>query len=160
MRFILVDKILDLDPGKSIRAVKQLPSSEELFLDHFPGFPVVPGVLLTEMMGQAAGKCLVADGSRTARPMLGKINNASFRRWVRPDEEIILHATIKQNRRQYAIASCTAEVGGESVATAELFFVFPPGEQLAPDAGDPVLEAYWRTRPSSEEANASAEPKA
>jgi 3-hydroxyacyl-[acyl-carrier-protein] dehydratase len=154
MRFILVDKILDLDPGKSIRAVKRLPSSEELFLDHFPGFPVVPGVLLTEMMGQAAGKCLLADGSHTVRPMLGKISNASFRRWVRPDEEIILHATIKQNRRQYAVASCSAEVAGESVATAELFFVFPPGEQLAADAGDPVLEAYWKAHAPSKEPKA------
>jgi 3-hydroxymyristoyl/3-hydroxydecanoyl-(acyl carrier protein) dehydratase len=61
MRFVMVDRILSMVPGKSIEAIKVMPPSEELFQDHFPGFPVVPGVLLTEMMAQASGKCLYAE---------------------------------------------------------------------------------------------------
>lgn len=61
MRFLLVKSIVSLVPGESIEARMSLPASEELFRDHFPGFPVVPGVLLTEMMAQAAGKCLNAQ---------------------------------------------------------------------------------------------------
>ena len=148
MRFILVDCIHELDPGKQIVASKTLPAHEELFRDHFPGFPIVPGVLLTEMMAQAAGRCLDADGTHPGRAMLGKINGANFREWVRPDQEIRLHAKITQNRPTYATADCFAEVEGKKVCSAELFFVFAPHDRFAPDHRDPVLEAYWTTHPS------------
>src|SRR5512143_2586644 len=103
MRFILVDRIHELDPGKRIIASKTLPASEELFRDHFPGFPVVPGVLLTEMMAQAAGKCLNAQRLPRGNAMLVEVRNAKFRRWVRPDETIILHAQIERDQGQFAI---------------------------------------------------------
>jgi len=80
------------------------------------------------MMAQAAGRCLDADGTHAGRAMLGRINSASFREWVRPDEEIIIHARIAQNRPTYATAECSAEVGGKTVCSAELFFVFAPHE--------------------------------
>lgn len=147
MRFILVDKIHDLDPGRRITASKILPASEELFRDHFPGFPVVPGVLLTEMMAQAAGRCLDAEGTHPGRAMLGKINGASFRDWVKPDQEIVLHATISQNRPAFATANCFAEVAGKKVCSAELFFVFAPHEQFASNQEDQILKAYWETHP-------------
>jgi 3-hydroxyacyl-[acyl-carrier-protein] dehydratase len=146
MRFLLVDEIQNLVPGASVQASKRLPASEELFRDHFPGFPVVPGVLLVEMMGQAAGKCLDADGTHPGRAMLGKIHSANFRDWVRPDEEITLRAEIKQNRPQFAVAVCSVEVLGRKVADAELFFVFAPRENFAADAPDPVLAAYYQSR--------------
>jgi len=148
MRFILIDRIHELDPGCEIIASKTLPSNEELFRDHFPGFPVVPGVLLTEMMAQAAGRCLDADGTHPGRAMLGKINGANFREWVKPDQEIILHAKITQNRPTYAKADCFAEVEGKKVCSAELFFVFAPHEQFAADYQDEILAAYWSTHPS------------
>jgi 3-hydroxyacyl-[acyl-carrier-protein] dehydratase len=147
MRFQLVDKINELDPGKRIKASKLLPITEEIFRDHFPGFPVVPGVLLTEMMAQAAGKCLDADGTRAGRAMLGRISSANFRAWVRPDQEVIIHARISQSRRAYAVANCFLEVGGKMVCSAELFFVFAPHEQFASDFRDEVLEAYLHAHP-------------
>jgi 3-hydroxyacyl-[acyl-carrier-protein] dehydratase len=148
MRFILLDKIHEMDPGKQIRASKTLPAHEELFRDHFPGFPVIPGVLLTEMMAQAAGKCLDAQGTRPGRAMLGTINGARFREWVRPDQEIMLHATITQDRATYATADCFAEVGGRKVCSARLLFVFAPHEQFAPGYEDEVLNAYWKANPA------------
>lgn len=148
MRFILIDRIHDLDPGKQITASKTLPGDEELFRDHFPGFPVVPGVLLTEMMAQAAGRCLDADGTHPGRAMLGKINGANFREWVKPDQEIVLHAKITQNRPTYATADCFAEVGGKKVCSAELFFVFAPHGQFAADHQDEILATYWQTHPA------------
>lgn len=148
MKFILVDRIHELDPGKQITASKTLPEDEELFRDHFPGFPVVPGVLLTEMMAQAAGRCLDAEGTHPGRAMLGKINGASFRDWVKPNQEIMLHAKITQNRATYATADCFAEVAGKKVCSAELFFVFAPHEQFAPGHQDEILIAYWKANPS------------
>jgi 3-hydroxyacyl-[acyl-carrier-protein] dehydratase len=146
VRFVLIDKITDLEPGRHIKASKTLPRHEELFLDHFPGFPVVPGVLLTEMMAQAAGRCLDAEGTHPGRAILGKIHGASFREWVRPDEEIILYANIKTNRLTYATAECYAEVAGKKVCSAELFFLFVPHERFGTSQQDEILKAYWRTK--------------
>ena len=150
MRFILVDRIVELEPGKRILATKVLPATEELFQDHFPGFPIVPGVLLTEMMAQAAGRCLDAEKTHLGRAMLGKIKGASFRDWVRPDQEIMLHATIIQNRPTYATADCHAAVAGKTVCSAELFFVFAPHEQFASGYQDEILQAYWNEHPGLE----------
>lgn len=146
MRFILLDRILDLDPGKRIVASKCLPASDEVFRDHFPGFPVVPGVLLTEMMAQAAGKCIDADGTHPGRAMLAKIQSATFRQWVRPDEEAIVSAEITQNRPAYASARCLIHVNGKAVCSAELFFAFVPHERFAPGYRDEILDAYHKTK--------------
>ena len=143
MRFVLVDRIVNLVPGKSIIAEKTLSSAEELFSDHFPGFPVVPGVLLTEMMAQAAGKCLDAEKTERGKAMLGKIQSATFRQWVRPNETAVIHARIDSNRQEYASAKCFIEVDGVKVCSADLFFAFVPREQFAADYVDPVLESYF-----------------
>lgn len=147
MRFLLVDKIYELEPGNRIKASKQFPADDEIFRDHFPGFPIVPGVLLTEMMAQAAGKCLDAEGAHPGRAMLGRISSANFRSWVKPDQEAIIYAEICQNRPTYATANCFIEVNSKKVCSAELFFAFVPYEQFAPEYQDAVLEAYWQAHP-------------
>ena len=129
-------------PGKTISATKTLPAGEELFLDHFPGFPVVPGVLLTEMMAQTAGKCLFAEHPERGRPMLAQIKGASFRGWVRPDELIVLTAEIQSSRPQFATASCHATVNGRPVCSAELMFSFAPASSFGADYRDEVLDRY------------------
>ena len=144
MRFVLIDTILELEPGKSVKASKRLPANEDLFKDHYPGFPVVPGVLLIEMLSQAAGKCLDSDGTHPGRAMLGKIESAVFREWVKPDEEILLHADFTTNRPTYATADCVAKVREKAVCSARLFFVFTPREA---DPQEDVLNAYWASHP-------------
>ena len=145
MRFILVDRIVNLVPGKYIVAEKTIPNTEELFNDHFPGFPVIPGVLLTEMMAQAAGKCLDAEKTGRGKAMLGKIHSATFRKWVKPDEKVMICAQIESNREQYASAKCYIEVGGTKVCNATLFFAFVPYEHFASNYKDDVLESYFRS---------------
>jgi 3-hydroxyacyl-[acyl-carrier-protein] dehydratase len=142
VRFILVDEILAMEPGKSIRAVKTMGAEEELFRDHFPGFPVVPGVLLTEMMAQAAGKCLDAERKPRGKAMLARIVSASFRDWVAPNQRAVISAGIKANHAKYATADCYVEVNNKKVCSAELFFAFLPTERLAPGYVDEVLESY------------------
>lgn len=154
MRFVFIDKILDLEPGRRIRTSKTLSAGEELFRDHFPGFPVVPGVLLTEMMAQAAGKCLDAERSHPGRAMLAQIRSASFRSWVRPDETLTILAEIVQNQPAFATAACMVEMKEKKVATAELFFAFAPHRLFAPGLRDDVLEAYWEANPSQRPENA------
>lgn len=145
MRFLLVDRILTLEPGKSAVAEKSLPATEELFLDHFPGFPVVPGVLLTEMMAQTAGKALNAERLARGNAMLIEVRQARFRSWVQPEQVIRLTATIEQNQPMVAQAKCSAAVEGRVVCSAVLLFAFKPVAEFAPGYRDEVLEQFMGT---------------
>jgi 3-hydroxyacyl-[acyl-carrier-protein] dehydratase len=142
MRFILIDKILELEPGKNIKAVKCFSADEEFFQDHFPGFPVVPGVLQTEMMAQAAGKCLDAEKRQRGKAMLVEIKKARFRDWMKPEQTANILAEILANRDQYATARCSIEINEKKICSAELFFSFLPLDQFSPDFKDEI-----RTRP-------------
>lgn len=142
MRFILLDRIVSMVPGKTIEAEKTLTAGEELFRDHFPGFPVVPGVLLTEMMAQACGKCLDAEFRPRGRSMLAQIKSAKFRKWVQPDQLCRISATMRANEEAFATADCFVEVGGVKVASAELMFAFVPREQFDASHRDAVLMDY------------------
>ena len=147
MRFILVDSIVSLSPGTEISAVRLIREDEDYFADHFPGFPVVPGVLLTEMMAQTAGKCLDAERRPRGKAMLAKIVSASFRQWVRPGDEVQLHAKITANDERYAAADCLAQVGGRTAAQAKLFVTFLAPGNLVGDFRDQVLEDFLSKQP-------------
>lgn len=147
MRFLLVDEILELNPGVSVLAVRTFQPEEDFFLDHFPGFPVVPGVLLTEMMGQAAGKCLVADPNCKGVPMLAQIRSASFRQWVRPGEKILVRAEVKSLKDQFAIVTGSAEVAGRKTASCELMLSFAPRASFSTEFRDEVLERFLGRNP-------------
>ena len=151
MRFILVDEILELSPGRHIKAAKRVAPDEDYFRDHFPGFPVVPGVLLTEMMAQAAGKCLLSEDPARGRPMLAQIKSASFREWVGPGKTVILLAEIRASRPQFATAMCRAEVDGSAICSAELLFTFMPAEKFSPGLRDEVLDRYLANHPAIQE---------
>jgi len=146
MRFILIDEIIDMVPGQSIHGVKTLHADEDVFRDHFPGFPVVPGVLMTEMMAQTAGKCLDAGDPGRGKAMLVQIRTASFRKWVRPDQRADIYADVKSSAPSVASAKCRVVVDGQDVADAELLFSFVPHTQLAAGYRDVVLERYLQQR--------------
>src|SRR5438067_10920299 len=95
-----------MEPGKQIRGSKYISPDEDFFRDHFPGFPVVPGVLLTEMMAQGAGKCLDAEKRARGKAMLVRINSASFLKWMKPEQTAIIYTEVRGNRDKYAVANC------------------------------------------------------
>ena len=122
MRFVLVDRFLSVDVGRSATALKTFRPEDPVFEDHFPGFPVVPGVLLTEAMGQTAGWALAARLAPERFPLLLMVEKAKFRRFVRPGEEIRLEAEVDERRAGAWSARARASVRGERAAEARLVF--------------------------------------
>jgi 3-hydroxyacyl-[acyl-carrier-protein] dehydratase len=120
MRFVLIDKLLALEPGQ--QAVGQMSFSERdgFFTDHFPGFPVVPGVLVTEALGQTGGWLVVATLAFERWPLLTMIEHAKFRRLVLPGDELELRATIRSAHRDDFEVDGEARVRGQRVAGARL----------------------------------------
>jgi 3-hydroxyacyl-[acyl-carrier-protein] dehydratase len=120
-RFVLIDELVSMN-ARFAHARTQFPSDAEIFADHFPGAPVVPGVLLTEAMAQTSG-WLIAAGLAFARwPWLAMIRDAKFRRPVAPDVRIDIQATIHATKGDVVETKARAEVGGTRVASASLLF--------------------------------------
>ena len=138
MRFVLVDQFLSVEPGRGATALKTFRPEDPVFADHFPGLPVVPGVLLTEAMGQTAGWALAARLGPDRFPRRMMVERAKFRRLVRPGEEIRLEAGLEETGGRIWAARTRASVGGERVAEARLVFHAVPRP-----AGFPGFDA-WR----------------
>jgi 3-hydroxyacyl-[acyl-carrier-protein] dehydratase len=142
MSFIFIDEIVDLVPGKTIHGKRRIRENEDIFKVHYPGFPVVPGTFLTEMMAQTAGRCLDAENKDRGLAMLAGIKSAHFRKYVGPSQTADIHGRILVNRDRYATASCRIDIDGETVCAAELMFTFIRLEKLAPGFQDEVMRAY------------------
>lgn len=122
--FLLVDKVVECEPGVRLLAVKNVTYNEPFFQGHFPHMPVFPGVLILEALAQATG--LLA--SETAPDELGKgmtyflvgIDKAKFKRTVGPGDQLMLEARFLRSKRNIWAFDCHAEVDGEFVASAEI----------------------------------------
>lgn len=120
--FLLVDRVLELEPGKSVRAIKNVTVNEEFFQGHFPGHPVMPGVLILEAMAQAGGILLthdIPDRSEKLMYFTG-VERARFRRPVVPGDQLLLEVEIRNLRRTVAKLDARTLVEGNVVAEAVL----------------------------------------
>jgi 3-hydroxyacyl-[acyl-carrier-protein] dehydratase len=122
MRFVLIDRLLELEPGRRAVATMCFADAHDVFADHFPGMPIVPGVLLTEAMGQTGGWLLAATLGFESWPLLVMISSAKFRRLVRPDETLHLTASIRSGGSETFEIDAEARSGGHRVADARLVF--------------------------------------
>ena len=121
---LLVDRVLAVDPGKSIRALKNVTINEPFFVGHFPHRPVMPGVLMLEAMAQTAGLLAFADESGTRDPnsviYFAGIDGARFKRPVEPGDQLILEVTMERAKAGIFKFGARAKVGEELAAEAEL----------------------------------------
>lgn len=121
--FLLVDRVLECVPFESLRAIKNVTITEPFFQGHFPGKPIMPGVLILEAMAQATG--LLAFHSHQARSSNHKVyylvgvDKARFKRPVEPGDQLLLSARLQRCIRGIYKFSAEAHVAGELVATAE-----------------------------------------
>ena len=122
--FLLVDRVVELIPGVSIVAYKNLSINEAFFDGHFPGKPVFPGVLLLEAMAQAAG--ILGFKTKNKTPADGSIyyfaaaDELRFRRPCIPGDRVTLRATLLSERRGIAKFDVSADVDGELAASATI----------------------------------------
>ena len=97
MRFTLIDRITDLQPGESITAVKGLTMAEEYLQDHFPLFPVMPGVMMLEALYQSAAWLVRAtDDFSSSMVILEEARNVTYKDFVQPGETLVVHAKIQK----------------------------------------------------------------
>lgn len=121
--FLLIDKVLDYQLGKSLTALKNVTVNEPFFQGHFPGNPVMPGVMILESLAQACGVLAylgMTEHSDNPLYYLVKIDKARFSQTVRPGDQLIQKVEQKRMLRGMGLYDCTAEVNGEAVATAQL----------------------------------------
>ena len=120
MRFILIDRLLALEPGVRATASKTFAPDDEVFRDHFPGNPIVPGVLLLEAMAQTAGWLTLATTRFATSPQLVMVKDAKFRKPVRPGVEIRLTARVASSHRKAFELKVEAQCEDELVASAHV----------------------------------------
>jgi len=148
----LVDAVMSLEPGARVVAVKNVTVTEDFFQGHFPGLPLMPGVLMIESLAQAAALLVTEAGlAPGGRAFLRGVDNAKFRRQVVPGDVVRLEVTLAARRRALARARGEAYVGDQVVAEADLWLgletqgaFVDPQARVHPDArlGDgTVVEA-------------------
>ena len=136
--FLLVDRVLELEPGRRAVALKNVSVNEPFFSGHYPDFPIMPGVLILEALAQAAALMMYPHVDRTRRlPVLAGIDGARFRRMVRPGDSLRLEVEMRRARAGIGVVAGRALVDGEVACEAEFLFgvrqVNPP--QGGADAG-------------------------
>lgn len=123
---LLIDRVLEIaDDGSRIRGLKNVSANEQFFQGHFPGAPVMPGVLIVEAMAQCAAVLFLREIEDRHRKLFlfGGVDKARFRRPVIPGDQLILECTVLQKRASTVKVRGEAKVGDVLVAEAELLSV-------------------------------------
>lgn len=127
--FLLVDRILEIDPGKKIVGQKNVSVNEPFFQGHFPGHPIMPGVLIIESMAQVGGVLYKhAKGSEDKLVILLGIDKAKFRKQVIPGDQLRIEVSVLHERPPFCRLKGMAFVEGKLVAEAEMKAMLDPGE--------------------------------
>ena len=121
--FLLVDRVVEFEANKRVLAYKNVSNNEPFFTGHFPGYPVMPGVLVIEALAQAGGLLTQLSnhtGTEGKLFYLVKVDNAKFSRMVVPGDRLELDVTLKRVIRNMAMYCGIARVDGEQVACADI----------------------------------------
>lgn len=132
---LMIDRVMECEPGKRILALKNVSANEPYFPGHFPHRPVMPGVLILEAMAQAAGilvfRTLGSKPDDKSVYYYAGIDNARFKRPVEPGDQLMIEVSILGSKRGIWKFGCTAHVGEVLVAEADILCTVRPAEPAA-----------------------------
>ena len=122
--FLLIDRIDELEPGMRAVGIKAVTFHEEFFAGHFPGEPVMPGVLILEALAQVGAVAILSvEENKGKTAFFGGVDNVRFRRKVVPGDVLTLTCEIIRTRGNVGVGTALASVNGERAVTAEMTFV-------------------------------------
>ncbi|MBI4578243.1 MAG: UDP-3-O-[3-hydroxymyristoyl] N-acetylglucosamine deacetylase [Planctomycetes bacterium] len=129
--FLMVDRVIKLEPGEHAIGIKNVSANEEFFMGHYPGHPIMPGVLIIEAMAQLGGLLLSRELEHTGKvAVLLSLDRVKFRRPVMPGDQLILEAHARRVKSRTGHVSCTARVGDDQVAEADIKFMMVDADPL------------------------------
>lgn len=121
--FLLVDKIVECEPGKYAKGIKCVSANEMHFMGHFPGHPVMPGVLIIEALAQVGAVALLTEEENKGKlAFFGGIKNARFKRQVEPGDVLNLECTLTTRKGPVGFGEAIATIDEKIVAKAEISF--------------------------------------
>ena len=122
--FVLVDRVIFLEPGKRIEGVKNLSYNEAFFQGHFPEKPIMPGVLMVEALAQLAGILLKKDSeNRNKLFFLAGTDNTRFRKFALPGDQLVLEAEHVKSKKSIHVFECLIKVGGTKIMNSNIMIV-------------------------------------
>lgn len=143
MRYLLVDRITRLEANKSVHAIKNITLSEDIYNDHFFGFPVMPGALQIEAVAQAATVLLEVSSGFEKKAFLTLVKHAKFRCLVRPGDQLLIEANLTSADSNTAQVDGTVRVGDKLVMDAKLVLALrDAGEFYSPQTKPLVNITY------------------
>ena len=128
---LLVDRIVEIDPFKSATGIKNVTMNEPFFVGHFPGHPIMPGVLILEAMAQVGGVAMLyPEENRGKIAMFGGMENIKFKRPVVPGDQLLTKTYIVKVRGEFGVLHCDGYVDDKLVASADFKFAMRKEENM------------------------------
>ena len=130
--FLLIDRVVEIEPGQRVVAMRNVTANEPQFTGHFPGRPIMPGVLMVEALAQAGAVAVLSLPEYPGKlALFAGIDDCRFRRTVLPGDQLVLKVELEKLRGMFGRAHAVASVDGETAVEATISFVIPRDQSIA-----------------------------